>query len=156
MGLCNSYKLFIAIHQPVNGGDAHSASRTTVLDRDLAVCIYWPAGTQPSSDFVLALIFGYVWLMWETKKALYTRVLRRYPIASKQSVRINHINLCYLHVFNFLHCLPLEFKATGWEMLATFQNLLNFPCTTCKCRIKIRTYHFITSTQLWNLAEHLN
>jgi len=41
-------------------------------------------------------------------------------------------------------------------MFATLQNLLNFPCTTCKCRIKICTYNFITSTGLWNLAEHFN
>jgi hypothetical protein len=50
------------------------------------VCIYQPAVTQQSGDSVLALIFGYARLMRETKKALYMRVLRRYPAASKQSI----------------------------------------------------------------------
>jgi hypothetical protein len=42
--------------------------------------------TQQSGDSVLALIFGYAQLMKETKKALYMRVLRRYPAVSKQSI----------------------------------------------------------------------
>jgi hypothetical protein len=59
------------------------------------VCNYRLAMTQPSGDFVLALIFGYTRLMWETKKALYTRVLRRYPVASKQSVRVRALSILH-------------------------------------------------------------
>jgi hypothetical protein len=38
MGLFKTHKLFIALHQPVDGGEARSAS-WTVLDSDVAVCI---------------------------------------------------------------------------------------------------------------------
>jgi hypothetical protein len=31
-------------------------------------------------------MFGYTWLMWETKKALHTQLLRKYPAASGHSI----------------------------------------------------------------------
>jgi hypothetical protein len=82
----NSYILIIAMHQPENDGDARSAGWETAFDRGVSGWNYRPAITQPSGVFVLALIFGYARLMWETKKALYTRVLQRYPAASEQPI----------------------------------------------------------------------
>jgi hypothetical protein len=58
MGLSKTYKLFRALHQPVNGCEARSASLAAVLHSGVAVRFYQPAMTQQSGDAVLALVFG--------------------------------------------------------------------------------------------------